>query len=60
MLHKLIRHGPILMAKVVRHAVDCSPYPHPCLLRECPIDHRCMKAVSAAEVARTALDLLKP
>ena len=50
--------GPL--AKVVRHAVDCSPYPHPCLLRECPIDHRCMKAVSAAEVARTALDLLKP
>ena len=50
--------GPL--AKVVRHAVDCSPYPHPCLLRQCPIDHRCMQAVSAAEVSRTALDLLKP
>ncbi len=49
--------GPL--ARVVRHAVDCSPYPHPCLLRECPIDHRCMKAVGAAEVAQTALDLLK-
>jgi heptosyltransferase-2 len=49
--------GPL--ARVVRHAVDCSPHPHPCLLRECPIDHRCMKAVSADEVARTALDLLK-
>ncbi len=49
--------GPL--ARVVRHAVDCSPYPHPCLRRECPIDHRCMKAVSAAEVARTALDLLE-
>ena len=49
--------GPL--ARVVRHAVDCTPHPHPCLLRECPIDHRCMKAVSADEVARTALDLLK-
>jgi len=49
--------GPL--ARVVRHAVDCRPHPHPCLLRECPIDHRCMKAVSADEVARTALDLLK-
>ena len=49
--------GPL--ARVVRHAVDCSPYPHPCLLRQCPIDHRCMKAVTAGEVARAALDLLK-
>ncbi len=49
--------GPL--ARIVRHAVDCSPYPHPCLRRECPIDHRCMKAVEAGEVARTALDLLK-
>jgi heptosyltransferase-2 len=49
--------GPL--ARIVRHAVDCSPYPHPCLLRECPIDHRCMNAVTADEVARTALDLLK-
>ena len=49
--------GPL--ARVVRHAVDCHPHPHPCLLRECPIDHRCMKAVSAAEVTRTALDLLE-
>ena len=47
------------LARIVRHAVDCSPYPHPCLRRECPIDHRCMKAVDAAEVTRTALDLLK-
>ena len=49
--------GPL--ARIVRHAVDCSPYPHPCLLRDCPIDHRCMKAVTAGEVTRTALDLLK-
>jgi len=42
-------------SRVVRHPVDCSP----CLLRECPIDHRCMTRVGAAEVAETALHLLK-
>jgi heptosyltransferase-2 len=45
--------GPL--ARVVRSPVDCSP----CLLRECPIDHRCMTGVTAAEVAQTALKLLK-
>jgi heptosyltransferase-2 len=46
-------HGPL--ARVVRQPVDCAP----CLLRECPIDHRCMTAVSADLVARTALELVK-
>jgi len=41
-------------ARVVRHAVDCSP----CLLRECPIDHRCMTGVSARRVVEEALQLL--
>jgi heptosyltransferase-2 len=41
-------------ARVVRHAVECSP----CLLRECPIDHRCMTRVSAGEVVEEALKLL--
>jgi heptosyltransferase-2 len=45
--------GPL--ARVVREAVDCAP----CLLRECPIDHRCMTRVSAARVAETALALLE-
>jgi heptosyltransferase-2 len=45
--------GPL--ARVVREAVECSP----CLLRECPIDHRCMTRVEAARVAQTALELLK-
>ncbi len=45
--------GPL--ARVVRRDVVCSP----CMLRECPIDHRCMKAVEAGEVAETALQLLK-
>ena len=42
-------------ARVVRQPVDCSP----CLLRECPIDHRCMTGVSADRVVKEALELLK-
>ena len=42
-------------ARVVRQPVDCSP----CLLRECPIDHRCMTGVSAERVVKEALDLLR-
>jgi heptosyltransferase II len=42
-------------ARVVRHPVDCSP----CLLRECPIDHRCMTGVSAGRVVEEALELLQ-
>jgi heptosyltransferase II len=45
--------GPL--ARVVREPVDCSP----CLLRECPIDHRCMTRVTAERVAQTAVELLK-
>ena len=44
--------GPL--ARVVRHPVDCSP----CLLRECPIDHRCMIGVSSDAVAEAGLALL--
>jgi heptosyltransferase-2 len=42
-------------SRVVREPVECSP----CLLRECPIDHRCMTAVSASRVAETALTLVE-
>ncbi|HEX4592877.1 MAG TPA: lipopolysaccharide heptosyltransferase II [Bryobacteraceae bacterium] len=41
-------------ARVVRQRVECSP----CLLRECPIDHRCMSRVSADRVVKEALALL--
>jgi heptosyltransferase-2 len=41
-------------ARVVRQPVECSP----CLLRECPIDHRCMSRVSADRVVKEALALL--
>jgi heptosyltransferase-2 len=43
--------GPL--ARVVREHAECSP----CLLRECPIDHRCMTAVTAERVSATALQL---
>jgi heptosyltransferase-2 len=45
--------GPL--ASIVREQVDCSP----CLLRVCPIDHRCMTRVSAERVANVALGLLR-
>jgi heptosyltransferase-2 len=35
---------------VVRQPVDCAP----CLLRECPIDHRCMTGVSVDQVYEAA------
>jgi heptosyltransferase II len=41
-------------ARVVREAVECSP----CLLRECPIDHRCMTRVGADRVVKEALELI--
>jgi lipopolysaccharide heptosyltransferase II len=41
--------------RVLRHHVECSP----CFLRECPIDFRCMKAVSAQEAADAVLSLLE-
>jgi heptosyltransferase-2 len=42
--------GPL--ARVVREHAECSP----CLLRECPIDHRCMTRVTADRVAEVALE----
>jgi len=39
---------------VLRHHVECSP----CFLRECPIDFRCMKTISADEVAAAVLSML--
>ncbi|OGW67811.1 MAG: hypothetical protein A3H49_01685 [Nitrospirae bacterium RIFCSPLOWO2_02_FULL_62_14] len=39
---------------LVRQPVDCSP----CLLRECPIDHRCMTRVTVDEVCQAAIKQL--
>ena len=41
-------------ACIVREAVDCAP----CMLRDCPIDHRCMRGVTPERVARTAIELV--
>ena len=41
---------------VLYHKVECSP----CLLRECPIDFRCMHGVSASEVVTAVEAALRP
>lgn len=38
-------------AGIVRHPPDCAP----CMLRDCPIDHRCMTAISPEEVFDRAM-----
>lgn len=38
------------LAHLIRKPVECSP----CMLRDCPIDHRCMTQVSADEVFMAA------
>jgi lipopolysaccharide heptosyltransferase II len=40
--------------RVVKNPVECSP----CLLRECPIDHRCMNGVSVDDVCKAARDVV--
>jgi ADP-heptose:LPS heptosyltransferase len=48
--------GPLGNADhVIRRQVECSP----CFLRECPIDFRCMKAITVQEVVQTISALLK-
>lgn len=42
------------LARIVREPVECSP----CLLRECPIDHRCMTRVTPDRVVDVALELV--
>jgi heptosyltransferase-2 len=44
------------LAAVVRQDVDCSP----CMLKDCPIDHRCMTRVEVQDVYATAQRLLIP
>jgi heptosyltransferase-2 len=47
--------GPLAsQSRIVQEPVPCSP----CLLRECPIDHRCMTRVTVDHVLREALALL--
>jgi len=43
-------------AEIIRKAVECSP----CMLRDCPIDHRCMTQISVEEVFDAAKNKLSP
>jgi len=42
-------------AEIIRHPPDCAP----CMLRDCPIDHRCMTAISAAEVFQRTIAMME-
>jgi heptosyltransferase II len=42
-------------AQILRHPPDCAP----CMLRDCPIDHRCMTAITVEEVLEQSTVLLK-
>lgn len=41
-------------AEIIRRAPDCAP----CMLRDCPIDHRCMTAITPADVFERASVLM--
>lgn len=43
-------------AEILRQPPDCAP----CMLRDCPIDHRCMTAISPDQVFERAIAMLKP
>ncbi len=46
--------APPERVRILRHQVECSP----CFLQQCPLDLRCMKAVSAEEAAAAVLALV--
>jgi heptosyltransferase-2 len=41
-------------AEIIRQQPDCAP----CMLRDCPIDHRCMTAISPEEVFAQATAMM--
>ncbi|MCD9188857.1 MAG: lipopolysaccharide heptosyltransferase II [Pyrinomonadaceae bacterium] len=43
-----------LGSEIIRKNVDCAP----CMLRDCPIDHRCMTQISPSEVFEKARKML--
>lgn len=43
-------------ARVIREPVDCSP----CMLRDCPIDHRCMTRISVDRVLAACREMVYP
>lgn len=42
-------------AEIIRRPPDCAP----CMLRDCPIDHRCMTAITPEEVFARSLSMLQ-
>ncbi|CAN5441977.1 lipopolysaccharide heptosyltransferase II [soil metagenome] len=42
-------------SEIIRKDVECSP----CMLRDCPIDHRCMTRISTQEVFEKAISLIQ-
>ena len=42
-------------AEIIREPPDCAP----CMLRDCPIDHRCMTAISVEQVYTKAESILR-
>jgi heptosyltransferase-2 len=42
-------------AEILRRPPDCAP----CMLRDCPIDHRCMTAISPEEVFQRAAAMMR-
>jgi lipopolysaccharide heptosyltransferase II len=43
------------LAEIIRRPPDCAP----CMLRDCPIDHRCMTAITPEEVYERTVRLLE-
>ncbi len=43
------------IAEIIRHPPECAP----CMLRDCPIDHRCMTVISPDEVFSRAAAMMK-
>jgi heptosyltransferase-2 len=41
-------------ARIIRRDVECSP----CMLRVCPIDHRCMTGISPPEVFKQTVEMI--
>lgn len=46
-------YGPA--GEIIRHPPDCAP----CMLRDCPIDHRCMTAIAPEEVFQRTRQLIR-
>jgi heptosyltransferase-2 len=42
-------------SRIIRHPPECAP----CMLRDCPIDHRCMTAISVDEVFAQSISMIE-